>query len=87
MTAVLVGENDGELRRRVAARAQRSGGDPAAILADPPPGWIVGTTEAAAEQLRALADAGVTRVMCQHLDHRDLEAVALLGERLAPLVA
>ena len=39
------------------------------------------------EQLHELREAGVHRVMCQQLVHEDLEAVALLGERLAPLVA
>jgi hypothetical protein len=29
----------------------------------------------------------VDRVMCQHLLHDELEPVALLGERVAPLVA
>ena len=43
--------------------------------------------EYAAEQLAALRDAGVSRVLCQHLLHDDLDAVALIGERLAPAVA
>jgi alkanesulfonate monooxygenase SsuD/methylene tetrahydromethanopterin reductase-like flavin-dependent oxidoreductase (luciferase family) len=47
----------------------------------------VGTVDAAAEQLRALRDAGLSRIMCQQLVHEDLDAVALLGERLAPLLA
>jgi alkanesulfonate monooxygenase SsuD/methylene tetrahydromethanopterin reductase-like flavin-dependent oxidoreductase (luciferase family) len=53
----------------------------------PPSGWVVGTTERATEQLRGLADAGVDRVFCQHLLHDDLDAVALIGERLAPEVS
>ena len=40
-----------------------------------------------AERLRSLEQAGVRRVMCQHLTAEDTEFVALLGERLAPLVA
>ena len=32
------------------------------------------------EQLRAYADAGVERVMLQHLQHEDVERVAVLGE-------
>jgi hypothetical protein len=46
----------------------------------------VGTVQEAARQLIALRDAGVSRVMCQHLLHDDLDAVALLGDELAPLV-
>jgi hypothetical protein len=38
-------------------------------------------------QLAELADAGVSRVMCQQLLHEDLDAVALLGGKLAPAVA
>jgi len=37
------------------------------------------------EQLRAYADAGVDRVMIQHLQHEDVERVAVLGEVAARL--
>jgi F420-dependent oxidoreductase-like protein len=88
MTGVVVGADEAELRERAARLAQRgSAGDPDGFLADPPPGWIVGTVDAAAEQLGALREAGVTRVMCQHLLHDDLDAVALIGGQLAPRVA
>jgi len=63
------------------------GTDPAALLREPPPGWIVGTVDQATEQLLALRDAGVARVMCQQLVHEDLDAVVLLGGELAPRVA
>ena len=87
MTGVVVGADETELRERAGRLAPMIGAEPDAFLADPPSGWIVGTADAAAEQLQALADAGVGRVMCQHLLHDDLEAVALIGERLAPAVA
>ncbi len=87
MTGLLSGESDAELRARAVELGAKIGRDPDELLDDPPPGWIVGTVEPAAEQLRALSEAGVSRVMCQQLLHEDLEAVALLGERLAPLVA
>lgn len=48
--------------------------------------WIAGTVEEAVVQLRALAEAGVERVMLQHLLHDDLELIALLGEQVAPAV-
>jgi F420-dependent oxidoreductase-like protein len=86
MTAVVVGSDAEDLRARVVRVAERNGADPAALLASPPDGWIVGTVDEAAEQLAALADAGVTRVMCQHLAHTDVDAVAMLGRELAPLV-
>ena len=58
-----------------------------AMLENPPAGWVVGTVESAAEQLAALRESGVKRVMCQHLVHEDLDAVALIGRELAPRVA
>ena len=48
---------------------------------------VVGTVEQAAERLRAFEQAGVARVMLQHLDHTDLDMVALIGRELAPAVA
>jgi hypothetical protein len=40
-----------------------------------------------AGQLEELAAAGLERAMLQHLDHRDLDAVRMIGEQLAPRVA
>jgi F420-dependent oxidoreductase-like protein len=87
MTGVCVGADDRELAERCARLEQRAGLDRGSLLDGPPPGWIVGTVERAAQQLRALGEAGVDRVMCQQLLHDDLDAIALLGERVAPLVA
>jgi alkanesulfonate monooxygenase SsuD/methylene tetrahydromethanopterin reductase-like flavin-dependent oxidoreductase (luciferase family) len=87
MTTVLVGSDDAELGERADRLEQRTGMEPGSLLREPPTGWIVGTVEHVAEQLRALADAGVDRVFCQHLLHDDLDAVALIGERLAAEVA
>ena len=84
MTGVVVATDDGELRdrsRRVAPLAET---DAESFLTDPPAGWIVGTVDQVGEQLAKLRDAGVRRVMCQHLLHEDLEVVALLGTELAP---
>ncbi len=87
MTGVIVGSDQSELRQRIARVAEIRGDDADSYLSDPPHGWIIGTVEQAAEQLTALRDAGVARLMCQHLAHRDLDAVALIGDELAPLVA
>ncbi len=86
MTGVLAGSNEAELRERTRRLGAKMGADPEGLLADPPAGWIVGTVEDAAEQLLALRAAGVDRVMCQQLLHDDLDAVALLGEQLAPRI-
>jgi F420-dependent oxidoreductase-like protein len=85
MTGVIIGADASDLRDR-AARLEERGGFQNLIDA-PPAGWIVATVDDAAEQLQALAEAGVDRVMCQQLLHDDLDAVALLGEQLAPAVA
>lgn len=86
MTGVLVGADERELAARADRLADKLGGDGESLLREPPHGWIVGTIDAATQQLLALRDAGVARVMCQQLLHDDLEAVALLGEVLAPSV-
>jgi F420-dependent oxidoreductase-like protein len=46
-----------------------------------------GTPDELVSRLRELADAGVERVMLQHLAHRDLDAVEMIGRRLAPALA
>jgi alkanesulfonate monooxygenase SsuD/methylene tetrahydromethanopterin reductase-like flavin-dependent oxidoreductase (luciferase family) len=48
---------------------------------------LIGTVDEVVEKLRAYSDAGVTRIMCQHLLHRDLEMIELLGREVAPAVA
>jgi F420-dependent oxidoreductase-like protein len=87
MTGFVVGADEGELRERARRLADKQGSDAASFLSDPPASWIVGTVEQAAEQLSALREAGVSRVMCQHLVHEDTDAIRLLGEQLAPVVA
>ncbi len=85
MTGVVVGADEAELRDRAARLTERAGLPD--VASAPPAGWIVGTVESAAEQLAALKQAGVSRVLCQHLLHDDLDAVALIGDRLASAVA
>jgi alkanesulfonate monooxygenase SsuD/methylene tetrahydromethanopterin reductase-like flavin-dependent oxidoreductase (luciferase family) len=87
MTAVLVGASEEQLRKRANRLANKIGGDGDALVTQPPDGWIVGTTAQATEQLQALGDAGVSRVLCQLLVHDDLDAIALIGDELAPSVA
>ena len=50
------------------------------------PQWLVGTVTEAAERIEEYREAGVQRLFLQHLDHRDLEAIALIGDVLRPLV-
>jgi F420-dependent oxidoreductase-like protein len=86
MTGVLVGRDRGELEERARRLTDVTGGDTASFLSQPPSGWIVGTLEKAAAQIAALGEAGVDRIMCQHLLHDDLDAVALIGRELPALL-
>jgi F420-dependent oxidoreductase-like protein len=76
MTCVIVGADRGDVGDRVRRVADRTGTDPDAL----PGTWVVGTVDEAAERLSALAEAGVSRVMCQHLLHEDAAAVALIAD-------
>jgi alkanesulfonate monooxygenase SsuD/methylene tetrahydromethanopterin reductase-like flavin-dependent oxidoreductase (luciferase family) len=86
MTGFIVGRDEAELSDRATRLAERVGSNADALLHDPPEAWIVGTLERAAQQLGALRDAGVQRVMCQNLLHDDLDVLAAI-EQLAPEVA
>jgi len=86
MTGWLVGADEGELRDRASRLSEwkGEGGDGAAFLAGLRASAIAGTTEQALERLRELEAAGLSRIMAQHLLHRDLDAVALLGREIVP---
>ncbi len=87
MTCVIVGADRSELRTRVERVAARIGANGDELQRNVPGGWILGTVDQVGEQLTALREAGAERVMCQHLDHEDSEAIAVLGRDVAPLVA
>jgi F420-dependent oxidoreductase-like protein len=87
MTTVIVGADPSEVRDRLRRLGERMGQDADALQASPPPSWVLGTVDQAVEQLQALSEAGVARVMCQHLLHDDLDAVALIGDELRPRVS
>jgi F420-dependent oxidoreductase-like protein len=81
MTGVVVGADRAELverARRVMARMGRNG-NPAAFLEERRDASVVGTLDEVRERLAAYEEAGVARMLLQHLDHADLETVALLG--------
>jgi F420-dependent oxidoreductase-like protein len=80
MTCVIVGGDEDEVRERVRRVAEKIGGDGDRLFKDPPAPWIVGTIDRAAERFSELGEAGVARVMCQHLLHEDADAVAHLAE-------
>jgi hypothetical protein len=82
MTGWIVGSDEAEFRDRAGRLAEWRGhdGDVGSFLDSLPEAWIAGTAEQAQERLAQLAAVGVERVMAQHLVHRDLDAIALLGE-------
>lgn len=86
MTGWLVGADEGELRDRAGRLAQwkGEGDDGEAFLAGLRPSTITGTVPQAIEQLRELEAAGLARIMGQHLLHRDLDAIELLGREIVP---
>jgi alkanesulfonate monooxygenase SsuD/methylene tetrahydromethanopterin reductase-like flavin-dependent oxidoreductase (luciferase family) len=89
MTACAIGRDESEARDRIRRRIERTGQqlDPDDYKAQRGPASVLGTLEEAAEQLRRFEQAGVERVMLQHLDHQDLDLVELIGRELAPAVA
>jgi F420-dependent oxidoreductase-like protein len=89
MTGWLVGSDRDDLRDRAAnlARWKGEGEDGDAFLAGIRESTIVGTVPEAIEQLQELEAAGLSRIMGQHLLHRDLDAIALMGREIAPALA
>lgn len=85
MTPLVTGRDESELRERATRTAHFRDMDPQEVLRGPD-AWIVGTLEQVAERLREYEQAGVSRVLCQHLPPDDLEFVELLGRELAPMV-
>jgi alkanesulfonate monooxygenase SsuD/methylene tetrahydromethanopterin reductase-like flavin-dependent oxidoreductase (luciferase family) len=88
MTGCAIGRDKAEARARIQRRLERAGQDvdPDAYKEERGGSAVLGTVEEAAERLRAYERAGVERVMLQHLDHRDLEMVELIGRELVPAV-
>jgi alkanesulfonate monooxygenase SsuD/methylene tetrahydromethanopterin reductase-like flavin-dependent oxidoreductase (luciferase family) len=87
MTGCIVGEDRADAVRRagrVAERQGRSAEDGAAVLRElRDRGGVTGTIDEARARLREHEDAGVERVMLQHLAHDDVEMVELVGRELS----
>jgi alkanesulfonate monooxygenase SsuD/methylene tetrahydromethanopterin reductase-like flavin-dependent oxidoreductase (luciferase family) len=87
MAPIVVGRDDRELRdsaRRVGAVFAR---DPKDVLEGSGDHAPVGAVDQVVERLKGLEELGYERVMLQHLAHKDLDTVALIGRELAPAVA
>jgi alkanesulfonate monooxygenase SsuD/methylene tetrahydromethanopterin reductase-like flavin-dependent oxidoreductase (luciferase family) len=87
MTTAVIGADEAELRRRADELAAWSG-DPVDLDSEKVRDtWITGTVDQVVARLRSLEEAGVQRVYLQHLVHRDLGMVELIGRELVPAVA
>jgi F420-dependent oxidoreductase-like protein len=88
MTSCFLGEDRGEALDRIARFLAVRGGDadPEEMLAARRERWLAGSVDEVVERIAELRALGVTRVFLQHLNHSDDEMVALIGERLLPLV-
>ncbi|MDQ3785431.1 MAG: TIGR03560 family F420-dependent LLM class oxidoreductase [Actinomycetota bacterium] len=89
MTGCVVATDRSELLDRVRGRLNRTGesNDPEGWLRHEAREGLVGTVDEVATRLTAMKDSGVDRVMLQHLDHSDLDTVALIGRELVPALA
>ncbi|MBA3628762.1 MAG: TIGR03560 family F420-dependent LLM class oxidoreductase [Actinobacteria bacterium] len=89
MTGCVVGADRTELLERVGRRLDKTdeSNDPEGWLRQEAGGQVVGTVDEVGTHLTAMKDAGVDRVMLQHLDHSDLDMVALIGRELVPALA
>jgi F420-dependent oxidoreductase-like protein len=86
MTTTLVGADAQEVERRGRQLMELRGqsGEVKAFLEDLGSDRLVGTPDQILDRLGEYAEAGVGRVMMQHLLHQDLEMVALIGQELIP---
>ena len=83
MTSCIIGSDEIDLLERAHAVAEIRGddaGDPEAYLEAERPNSLVGTVAQIRQQLTALEEVGVERVMLQYLPHRDLDGVDYIAE-------
>jgi F420-dependent oxidoreductase-like protein len=81
MTTCIVGETQAEFQDRVRGvlKATNNDDSPDDYVRDSHTSQVLGTADEVIESLQSYEAAGVERVMLQHLVHRDLDMVRLLG--------
>ena len=86
MTGFVLGSGRDELLEQARLSLERWGSpmQPEEALERYASRGVAGTPDEFVEGLRGLADAGVERVMLQHIRHDDLETVELLGREVVP---
>jgi alkanesulfonate monooxygenase len=80
MTECVLGRDERDLEERIRSVAARAGADPETFASDRRERSIIGTLGDVRARLAEYEGAGVQRVFLQHLDHADLDAIALMGE-------
>ncbi len=86
MTGVVVAGDRSQLERRMTAVMEREGesGDVRDALERWRAEGIAGTVDEALQRLAEYSEAGVDRILMQHLVHEDLEMLELIGEEIVP---
>jgi len=87
MAPCVIGRDEQELKESARRVGARFGRDPEDVLERYGQFGPVGTVVQVVERLKRIEELGYERVMLQHLAHRDLDAVAIIGRELAPAVA
>ena len=89
MTGVVVGADRRELEQRASALMGRGGkqGDVGESIERWRSDRLVGSVDEVLARLAQYAEAGVERVLLQHLVHEDLETVELIGKEVVPTAA
>jgi F420-dependent oxidoreductase-like protein len=85
MVPWLTGADAADLQQRAERLAAWRGSDAQSLIDEFTEVGVVGTPDAAITRLRAYRDAGIDRIMLQHLLHDDLAAIALLPRLAAGL--
>ena len=89
MTGCVVGTDRSQVRHRARAVMHRIGatGSEDDWIASVGGRGIIGTVDEVVERIHAYEEAGVARIMLQHLAHDDVEMVRLIGAEVVPKVA
>lgn len=87
MAPLVLGEDEAALKEAARRTGERFGRTADEVLERYGERGPVGTVDRVVERLREVEEIGYDRVMLQHLAHRDLDTVALIGRELAPALA
>jgi F420-dependent oxidoreductase-like protein len=84
MAPIVIGEDESAVNESARRIGERFGRNADQVLERYAAMGPVGTIDRAIEQLREIEEVSIERVMLQHLVHKDLETVELIGRELAP---